>query len=92
MFQEVASVDPTDKVVTLTDGSNIKFDKLLLATGGDPRFFWGDAKSFTNVFLVRGADDAARIDAGLFDFFLSASNKIHITSSLFSSHRSKEGC
>jgi len=44
--------------------------------GGDPRFFWGDEnKNLSNVFLLRGASDAIKIDEGYY-YFEKKKNKI----------------
>jgi len=59
---EVESVNPQENSIKLKNGDSVKYDSLLLATGGDPRFFWGDAKRFNNVFLVRDASDAIALE------------------------------
>jgi len=59
----VTKVDPASQQVHLDDTS-IKYDSLFIATGGTPRFFWGDAKRFNNVFFLRGVSDATSVDQG----------------------------
>eukprot|EP00732_Lithocolla_globosa_P003632 Lithocolla_globosa_v1_NODE_2993_length_1802_cov_15.983400.p1 type:complete len:575 gc:universal NODE_2993_length_1802_cov_15.983400:47-1771(+) len=61
--EEVTKVDPKNQTVSVSSGSTIKYTNLLVATGGDPRFFWGpEAKALENVFLVRTIEDAKALE------------------------------
>ena len=53
----VASIDPQDRELVLAGGRVVPFDKLLLATGGQPRRLAGEAP----VAYLRTLDDAVAI-------------------------------
>ncbi|KAL4223457.1 hypothetical protein ACF0H5_016928 [Mactra antiquata] len=59
--KEVKSVNTTDKNVTFIDGSNAKYDKLMIATGGQPRVLPIKGVDLENVFSLRTPDDANNI-------------------------------
>ncbi|KAK7691045.1 hypothetical protein QCA50_006148 [Cerrena zonata] len=62
---EVTSVDVTSKTVTIgSSGESVSYQTLILATGGIPRKLPIAGKNSTNVFTLRGVDDAKGIDAG----------------------------
>ena len=51
--EEVTAVDPTEKTITLTDGSSLRYDKLLIATGGEPRHLPIAGADLQNIFVIR---------------------------------------
>lgn len=64
---EVTSVDPAAKEVTLSGAQQrVPYETLVLATGGVPRRLPIDGKDLSNVFTLRGVEDAKKIDAGEF--------------------------
>jgi NADPH-dependent 2,4-dienoyl-CoA reductase/sulfur reductase-like enzyme/nitrite reductase/ring-hydroxylating ferredoxin subunit len=59
--REVRQLNPAEHTVLLSNGDALKYDRILLATGGTPRFLsipGGDAR---NIFVLRSADDADAI-------------------------------
>ena len=61
---EVTSVNLEAKSVVTTSGERVPYQTLILATGGTPRKLPIPGKDSSNVFTLRGVDDAKRIDAG----------------------------
>lgn len=61
---EVVSVDASGKAVEITGGERVSYDTLVLASGGVPRKLPIDGKDLGNIFTMRGAEDAKKIDAG----------------------------
>jgi NADPH-dependent 2,4-dienoyl-CoA reductase/sulfur reductase-like enzyme/nitrite reductase/ring-hydroxylating ferredoxin subunit len=59
----VTRVEPALKTVTLADGATLKYDALLLAPGGIPRYLDLPGSQWPNVFTLRSADDADAIIA-----------------------------
>lgn len=57
----VASVDTSERVVLLEDGSAVEYDRLLIATGADPYVPPIDGADREGVFTLRSADDAVAI-------------------------------
>lgn len=55
----VAAIDPQAHTLELLDGSSFRYDKLLIATGAEPRRL--DGARGTNVFYLRTLTDAAAI-------------------------------
>lgn len=55
---EVIGVDTTAKSVNFRDDSSLKYDKLLLATGGNPRRLNIPGASLENISTLRNPDDA----------------------------------
>lgn len=62
---EVVSLDPAAHVVKLGDGSQIEYDKLIWATGGDPRRLSCVGADLAGVHAVRTKEDADRLMAEL---------------------------
>ncbi|MFC1712572.1 NAD(P)/FAD-dependent oxidoreductase [Candidatus Poribacteria bacterium] len=58
---EVINVDVSSKTVICYDGSELSFDKLLVATGGAPRCLTIPGFNLQNIFTLRYLDDADRI-------------------------------
>ena len=63
--KEVVNVDHMQQSVFLSDGQTVKYDSLLIASGGSPKNFWPNTKSMRNVFVVRGANDAKELEKSL---------------------------
>ncbi|KAJ3159658.1 hypothetical protein HK101_001030 [Irineochytrium annulatum] len=61
----VTGCDTNSKKVTLASGESVSFDKLIVATGGDPRTLPVPGKELQNVFVLRTALDSNGIDAAL---------------------------
>ncbi|MFO7899154.1 MAG: FAD-dependent oxidoreductase [Planctomycetota bacterium] len=62
---EVAAVDPGAGSVTFADGSELAYDRLLLATGGVPRPLPVEGGDLEGVFLLRTLADAESIIGAL---------------------------
>ena len=62
---EVASIDPGAHTVSLPDGSTVGYDKLLLATGSDPRRPPIPGADAEGVHYLRTIDDAATLNSVL---------------------------
>ena len=62
---EVASIDPGAHTVSLPDGSTVGYDKLLLATGSDPRRPPIPGADADGVHYLRTIDDAATLNSVL---------------------------
>jgi NADPH-dependent 2,4-dienoyl-CoA reductase/sulfur reductase-like enzyme len=60
---EVVNVDAANKDIIFRDGSSLKYDKLLLATGGTPRCLTVPGVSLKNILMLRNLDDATRLRA-----------------------------
>jgi NADPH-dependent 2,4-dienoyl-CoA reductase/sulfur reductase-like enzyme/nitrite reductase/ring-hydroxylating ferredoxin subunit len=58
---EVVGVDALGKSIAFSDGSSLKYDKLLLATGSTPRRLNIPGSSLENIHTLRTPDDAYRI-------------------------------
>ncbi|HYJ91372.1 MAG TPA: FAD-dependent oxidoreductase [Pyrinomonadaceae bacterium] len=61
--KEVARIDAGEKTITFTGGDSMRFDSLLIATGGTPRHLDIPGFDLKNVFLLRSFDDADAIIA-----------------------------
>lgn len=59
------SLDSSDHVVTLADGSRIRYDGLVVATGAEPRRLPGLTGQATGLHHLRTIDDALRLRAEL---------------------------
>lgn len=57
----VTKVDSSQKSVTLEDGSTIKYDSLLLATGGTAKKLDAPGSDLANIFTIRQPEDANSI-------------------------------
>jgi 3-phenylpropionate/trans-cinnamate dioxygenase ferredoxin reductase component len=62
---EVTAVDPKAHTVELPDGSTLRYDKLLLATGSRPRRPPIPGADAPNVHYLRTIDDAATLNSSL---------------------------
>src|SRR3569832_82983 len=60
---EVASFDPKAKTVSLSDGTSLPYDKLLLATGAEPVKLPVPGAELPHVHLLRSLDDSRAIIA-----------------------------
>ena len=58
-------MDTAAKSVKLSKGNSIKYDSLILATGGDPRIFDWPGKHLENIFILRDANHAKGIENAL---------------------------
>jgi 3-phenylpropionate/trans-cinnamate dioxygenase ferredoxin reductase component len=59
----VQSIDPGDRAVVLSGGDRVGFDRLLLATGGEPRRLPVDGGDLEGVHLLRTIEDSDAIRA-----------------------------
>lgn len=59
------AIDGQQQIVTLSDGSQLQFDQLLIATGGRPRLPDANWARHPRVMTLRSWDDAARLRQGL---------------------------
>lgn len=59
------TIDGQQQIVTLSDGSQLQFDQLLIATGGRPRLPDVNWAKHPRVMTLRSWDDAARLRQGL---------------------------
>jgi 3-phenylpropionate/trans-cinnamate dioxygenase ferredoxin reductase subunit len=59
------AIDGQQQIVTLSDGSQLQFDQLLIATGGRPRLPDARWAKHPRVMTLRSWDDAARLRQGL---------------------------
>ncbi|MFW6154771.1 MAG: FAD-dependent oxidoreductase [Planctomycetota bacterium] len=57
----VTEADLNAKSITCQDGMTVTYDKLLIATGGEPRRLNVEGEDLANVFLLRSLDDCRRI-------------------------------
>ena len=65
---EVTSVDVKAKSVTLGGGETVKYENLVLASGGVPRRLPVEGGDLGNVFTLRGVADAKSISDGALSF------------------------
>lgn len=59
--RRASHLDPTRSSLTLDDGSEIAFDRLLIATGGTPRHLAIPGAELPNIFYLRNLEDADRL-------------------------------
>lgn len=59
------AIDGQQQIVTLSDGNQLQFDQLLIATGGRPRLPDASWARHPRVMTLRSWDDAARLRQGL---------------------------
>ncbi len=57
----IKGVDLNHKQVSFSSGENLKYDKLLIATGGEPRKLNIPGSELKNIFYLRSLDDADKI-------------------------------
>ena len=62
---EAVAIDPTEHTVTLSDDTDLHYDKLLLATGSRPRWLSIPGADSTGVHYLRTIDDASNLDTAL---------------------------
>ncbi|UMB71942.1 NAD(P)/FAD-dependent oxidoreductase [Mycobacterium paraterrae] len=62
---EAVSIDPAEHTVSLSDDSQVHYDKLLLATGSRPRWLTIPGADSTGVHYLRKYDDASNLDTAL---------------------------
>lgn len=62
---EAVAIDPAAHTVSLSDDSNVRYDKLLLATGSRPRWLTIPGADATGVHYLRKYDDASNLDTAL---------------------------
>lgn len=63
--RKVARVEAANKIIRFSDGASLRYDALLVATGGEPRTLPAPGADLGNVFTLRNRDDAERIIASL---------------------------
>lgn len=63
--RKVARVEAANKIIRFSDGASLRYDALLVATGGEPRTLPVPGADLGNVFTLRSRDDAERIIASL---------------------------
>jgi 3-phenylpropionate/trans-cinnamate dioxygenase ferredoxin reductase subunit len=61
----VLSVDPLSRALTTSDGDELVYDRLLIATGAEPRRIQLPGAAAEGVFYLRDHDDARRLRARL---------------------------
>lgn len=61
LSKQVVHVDAKDKNITFADDENLKYDALLVATGGKPRQLNVDGADLNNIFTLRSATDTENI-------------------------------
>ncbi|MCK4245190.1 MAG: FAD-dependent oxidoreductase, partial [Candidatus Omnitrophica bacterium] len=59
--KKVESVKPENKRVVLSDGKELKYDRLLIATGGSPKFLGVEGEDKYGIFGFRTLNDAKEI-------------------------------
>jgi len=59
------TIETQQQIITLSDGSQLQFEQLLLATGGRPRLPSTDWAEHPRVMTLRSWDDALRLREGL---------------------------
>ena len=65
----MTSVDLAQKSVVIgATQERVAYETLVLATGGTPRKLPIEGKDLSNIYTLRGIEDARKIDAG--EFFL----------------------
>lgn len=65
--KEASEIDILQRKVSFKDGQNLKYDKLLLATGAIPNYLTVKGYTLNNIFLLRTPEDAlaiARVSQG----------------------------
>ncbi|MDD9340399.1 MAG: FAD-dependent oxidoreductase [Providencia heimbachae] len=71
-------INSAQKYVQLSDGRQLAFDKLLIATGGRPRYLSAAWQSHPRVFALRSWDDAQKLRSALLSINQLSSAKIAI--------------
>ncbi|XP_054272168.1 apoptosis-inducing factor 3-like isoform X3 [Macrosteles quadrilineatus] len=62
---EATKLDPAQKLVHLANGETLKFDKLFIATGAQPRKLKIDGVDLKNVFTLRHIEDTMSLNKAL---------------------------
>ncbi|KAJ3269670.1 hypothetical protein HDV01_001142 [Terramyces sp. JEL0728] len=62
---QVSAVNPKEKSVTLSDSSSLKYNSLIVATGGDPRVLPFPGHDLQNIFVMRTVEDANYVGKAL---------------------------
>ncbi|KAJ3312606.1 hypothetical protein HDV04_002923 [Boothiomyces sp. JEL0838] len=62
---QVTAVDPKEKKVTLSDSTLLKYNSLIIATGGDPRVLPFPGHDLQNIFVMRNVEDANYVGKAL---------------------------
>ncbi|KAJ7333893.1 Apoptosis-inducing factor 3 [Desmophyllum pertusum] len=57
---EATTLDSSKKTVTLSNGTVLNYDNVLIATGGKPRTLNVPGSDLENIFLLRSPDDATK--------------------------------
>jgi len=63
--KRVSGIDPISKTITIPDGGTIAFDKLLIATGADPRPIRAENQDLKNISYMRTEAQVRRIAESL---------------------------
>ena len=63
--QRASGIDVVNRQVQMLDGTRIDYDRLLIATGADPRPIKADGLGLTNIFYMRTQQDVKRQVAAL---------------------------
>jgi NADPH-dependent 2,4-dienoyl-CoA reductase/sulfur reductase-like enzyme/nitrite reductase/ring-hydroxylating ferredoxin subunit len=63
--QEIVSVNTSNKIIISKGGSTLKYDKLLIATGAEPRRLTIPGAELEGIFTLRSLDDAYKIKSAL---------------------------
>ncbi|XP_074637189.1 apoptosis-inducing factor 3-like isoform X1 [Acropora palmata] len=58
---QATALDANNKTVTLSNGTQLKYDNVLIATGGRPRSLNVPGSDLQNIFLLRSPEDANKI-------------------------------
>ena len=70
LSKKVQSLDIQNKKVELSDGRSIGYDKLLIATGGEPRTLSIPGADLKNIFTIRHIENNHAILSGNFSHFI----------------------
>jgi len=64
-LQSVTKIDPSSNTVTTSSGSSVKYDHLVLSTGGKPRKIPIDGADLEGVVTLRHIEDTKTINAAV---------------------------
>ena len=85
--QSATSINFSQKAVTLDGGETIEYDKLIIATGGQPKILPIEGAKSENVYTLRGVEDTKKIDAGKCTHYIVLALSASTTLAPFVSHR-----